>query len=331
MSYLFGGIEKTVTTISSSQILAFNNGGVFSFVNIIPAPPAGFMIFPQLVMIEYLATADPFSPKGSGDTYIRQYMNGLPLSTGIDDGVCSGLLMTGLENKMTILGRPVNYVDVVGPSHVDIGSFGPTQTVTLALTSVETTDGTDSQYHGTIGTLSGNYAGYTFTVTGFTNPNNNGTFMCDPNVTPSNTPTTIELMNPNGAAETHIATAVSVNHLDASALQLGSTTDWNGGGVLTATVTLANGGASYAPGDTGLLSGAGDTYAQYTVLTAPGGVVATVSITQPGSAYYLGGGGGVSTAITTTPQTGSGNGSLELDLGSVQKGTGSLRVTSFYQ
>lgn len=78
--------------------------------------------------------------------------------------------------------------------------------VSLTLASVVAGDG-EATYLGTItGGASNAFAGYSFTVTGFTNAANNGTFTCI-----SSTGTSLTLNNPAAISETHAATAVSNN------------------------------------------------------------------------------------------------------------------------
>lgn len=82
---------------------------------------------------------------------------------------------------------------------VDTGSTG-----FLALTSVNTASG-DATYNGVItGGANNAYVGLEFTVAGFQNGVNNGTFICD-----GSTSTTISLINPNAIAETNPATVIS--------------------------------------------------------------------------------------------------------------------------
>jgi len=82
---------------------------------------------------------------------------------------------------------------------VDTGSTG-----FLNVTSVDTASG-DATYHGTFPCGANNaFAGLEFTVSGFTNGVNNGTFIAD-----ASTSTTISLLNPNAVSETNPATIIS--------------------------------------------------------------------------------------------------------------------------
>lgn len=83
---------------------------------------------------------------------------------------------------------------------VDTGSTG-----FLSLTSVDTASG-DATYHGTFSCGGNNaFVGLEFTVAGFTNGVNNGTFICDGSST-----TTLSLINPNAISETNgSATVIS--------------------------------------------------------------------------------------------------------------------------
>ena len=76
--------------------------------------------------------------------------------------------------------------------------------VTRPLTSVANASGGSTVYTGTItGGAANAFAGYTFVISGFTIPANNGTFTCT-----ASTATTLTLSNASGVAETHAATAV---------------------------------------------------------------------------------------------------------------------------
>jgi hypothetical protein len=97
------------------------------------------------------------------------------------------------------------------------------------------------------------------------------------------------------------------------------------GGVITsATPTSGHLGLLYAVNDTGTFSGCGNTAAQYKVAAvSAGGLVSSVSILISGSAYITLGG------CTTTVLTGSGNGTLNLDVVAAN-GNGSILVTTVY-
>ena len=79
-----------------------------------------------------------------------------------------------------------------------------TGTTTTALVFVDPTGHGTSASHSDAGTATIDYAGYTFTIAGFTNAGNNGTF-----VVTSNTATTLVIANASGVDETHSATAAS--------------------------------------------------------------------------------------------------------------------------
>lgn len=93
---------------------------------------------------------------------------------------------------------------------------------------------------------------------------------------------------------------------------------------------VAAGGTGYAPGDTGeitsdlIVSAANN--ATYTVLTAPGGVVATVSVTpHPAYAYYKAG-----TTYGTSVTTGGGNGGLTIGVDTIPAADGDFSVSFPY-
>ena len=74
---------------------------------------------------------------------------------------------------------------------------------TFVLSAAGTASSGSTVYTGTItGGGSNFYAGYTFIVVDFANPNNNGTFLCT-----ASTATTLTLSNPDGVAESQTASA----------------------------------------------------------------------------------------------------------------------------
>jgi hypothetical protein len=81
---------------------------------------------------------------------------------------------------------------------------GSIQNKNLVLSSVANSTGTSAIYTGTItGGGSNAFAGLFFRVVGFTNPDDNGTFICT-----ASTTTTLTLSNPLAVAETNTAAAV---------------------------------------------------------------------------------------------------------------------------
>jgi hypothetical protein len=94
-------------------------------------------------------------------------------------------------------------------------SINPNSIGTFTLTSVANASGGNTAYTGTItGGGSNAFAGYTFTIAGFTNAANNGSFVCA-----SSTATTLTLQNASGVAQTHAATATepgNTYHFDAT-------------------------------------------------------------------------------------------------------------------
>jgi hypothetical protein len=99
---------------------------------------------------------------------------------------------TFLESVISVFSRPDVFI---GVRYDTSPAIGP-----LTLTSVAAGTGT---YTGTITNGGGNaFAGYTFTIAGFTNAANNGKFLC----TSSGT-TTLVLANANSVLETHAGTA----------------------------------------------------------------------------------------------------------------------------
>jgi len=128
------------------------------------------------------------------------------------NGFVSAQIFTGFTGIVSFTGTFV-YIDGNSEfSASDIGTIvflsaitpgGVTKTpptVSYSITSVSNAVGPNTTYHGTFPALS--LAGYSATVTGFVNPQNNGTFLVI-----SNTTSTLVLNNPSGIAETHAATA----------------------------------------------------------------------------------------------------------------------------
>jgi uncharacterized repeat protein (TIGR01451 family) len=92
-----------------------------------------------------------------------------------------------------------NLVLVVGVS-MNMAAQG-----SLQITSVANASGGNTVYTGTItGGGANGYAGFVFTIAGFTNAADNGTFTCT-----ASTTTTLTLANAAGVAQTHAATAVA--------------------------------------------------------------------------------------------------------------------------
>lgn len=103
----------------------------------------------------------------------------------------------------------------------------------LTLTAVAASSGNTAVFTGTItGGGSNAFAGFSFVIAGFTNASNNGTFICT-----ASTTTTLTLENEFAVAETHAATAQSVE----------------GTGVYTGTIT--GGGSNAFAGETFLVAG----------------------------------------------------------------------------
>lgn len=169
------------------------------------------------------------------------------------------------KNKITISlsgkGAPENFQ--LNPQVVDAAGtpvpLGTALTLTavaasipgaLTLTSVAAASGTSTVYTGTItGGGSNAFAGIDFTVAGFTNAANNGTFVCT-----ASTTTTLTLTSSVGVAETHAATATSIE------------------GTAIYTGTITGGGSNAFAGKTFNIAG-------FTGVTNNGSFIATASST----------------------------------------------------
>ena len=92
-----------------------------------------------------------------------------------------------------------------------------------------------------------------------------------------------------------------------------------------ATSSLGAGGTLYSVNDTGLITGGGNADCAYKVLSVDGitGAVITYSITAAGTNYAPANG------VTTTADAGTGSG-LTINILTVTKGDGTLRVTTLY-
>jgi hypothetical protein len=105
-------------------------------------------------------------------------------------------------------------------------------------------------------------------------------------------------------------------------------------GPITA-LTVANGGTGYAPGDTfnidpgTVFSDSGNATGH--VLTAPGGVVATVAVNTAGSSYLFTTANLGSGPYPTTHTSGAGDNALTLNVTGVTAGDGTAVLTVLYQ
>ena len=175
-----------------------------------------------------------------------------------------------------------------GAIGLNLTSVTPNAT-TLTLTSANNAAGGKTVYNGTITGGAGNaYAGATVVVAGFTNANDNGTFLCS-----ASTNATLTLNNANGVALTHAATAAVT-----------TSTTYNG--------TITGGAGNAYNGDTVVVTGfvnAGNngtfkaTASSATSITLNN--IASIAETDPGTATIT---AGTSTVYTGTITGGINNG-----------------------
>jgi hypothetical protein len=207
MSYAVGAIQTAIVNLTSSQI---KNMWATAPV-IVNAPGAGFFIQPLRAYFQLFPGSQMYGNPGVGLVLgygVSPFIGPVCLGDNMDVG--SNAFNTFQEvpyaNGMTTCFDVTKNGDTV----VHKPSVPLTQVVNpgaLTLTSVD--NSLDNQgttvYHGTITGGGGSaYVKYTFTVTGFTNTANNGTFQCT-----ASTATTLTLQNANSVAETHAGTATS--------------------------------------------------------------------------------------------------------------------------
>ncbi len=154
--------------------------------------------------------------------------------------------------------------------------------------------------------------GVSFTVTGFTNSANNGTFFCV-----DSSATSIILNNAAAVNETHAATAQCPwpeNQPLVITISESFPTELNNVGTL-ATVNLMSGhtGTGYAPGDTGDIDdGGAGTFAHYTVNTVGGGgSIATFTLNSGGGNSVGAFGYNLNFGYADTNQSGAGTGDAQ--------------------
>jgi len=98
------------------------------------------------------------------------------------------------------------------------------------------------------------------------------------------------------------------------------------GPIQTLNVTSGSAGSGYAPGDTGLLDGAGNGNAEYVVDTVDGGGgVLTFHLDNNGTAYSA-----PTSGVTTTVEDGGGDGSLEFDITAIYDFNGTAKIQLLY-
>jgi uncharacterized repeat protein (TIGR01451 family) len=154
--------------------------------------------------------------------------------------------------------------DAIG---LNLASIAPA-TTTFTLTKVANAGGGNTVYTGTITGGGGNaYVGATVVVAGFTNANDNGTFICT-----ASSATTLTLNNPNGVAQTHAATAtVTTSSVYSGTITGGAGNAYAGATVIVTGFTNAGNNGTFAA-----------TASSATTLTLNN--VAGVAETDPGTA-----------------------------------------------
>lgn len=98
------------------------------------------------------------------------------------------------------------------------------------------------------------------------------------------------------------------------------------GPIKTLNVTSGASGSGYAPGDTGLLDGAGNADAEYVVDTVDGGgAVLTFHLDNNGTGYSA-----PTSGVTTSVESGGGDGTLEFDITAIYDFNGTAKIQVLY-
>lgn len=205
----------------------------------------------------------------------------------------------------------------------------------IAETHAATATGRTSTYTGTITGFSdyvvngGFQRSLRFTIAGFTNGANNGTFRVA-----STTATTLSLDNTSAVNETHAATATSQwMENQPMVVMIGDNFPEikNIGPILSASIMAGNSGSGYAPGDTGDIDDGGTgTFAHYTVNTVNGGTgIATFTLNSGGCNSPGAMGYSLNQGYSDTNASGAGSGAVFVPQ-TVQAGNGIARMVVTY-
>jgi hypothetical protein len=156
---------------------------------------------------ETITVTDNYSPENAAllvvdnsvglvNTYSQTYTDyGQPVSTVLNGSDLAPMKLVPYGTALTTGEYSISFAS--------IGTFNLTSSLGAGGGSTNVYNGTFTSPTGASGAL----IGYRFTVGGFTNSGNNGTYLC----TASST-TQLTLANPNGVAETHAATAEDVGN-----------------------------------------------------------------------------------------------------------------------
>ena len=218
MAYSVGAIQTAIVSLSAADI-----GNLYATPKVVVnAPGAGFFICPLTAYFQFYPGTQQYGQSGALLLGYGTTPNG-PVALGDNPDVDATstyniFKQPPYDNGVTVLFDNIKKNDIL--SHKVALSLSQVTTVpSLTLTSVSnpsTTQG-ETTYTGTITGGGGNaYTKYKFTISGFTNAANNGTFTCI-----SSSGTTLVLFNANAVAETHAGTAVA-----GSALYTGTITNF---------------------------------------------------------------------------------------------------------
>lgn len=210
MSYLIGGVQTAVVSLTANQIKNL----YASPVTIVGAPGTGFFLVPLTAYIQTFPGTQMFASSGA-----LLLGHGTPQPVGpiaiqdnpdVDPGACYAVFKEPpFDNGCSVLFDNIKKNDQL-PHKIALTLSQASAAPVFTLTQVSNPAGSGSTtYTGTITGGAGNaFAKYRFTVTGFTNSANNGTFVCS-----SSTGTTLVVQNADAVAETHAATATSQSSL----------------------------------------------------------------------------------------------------------------------
>lgn len=398
MSYLIGTIQSAVVNLNAGDV-----GNLYSSPKlVVPSPGSGFLLMPITCYIQFFPGSHKFGTSGSlvmgyGTTPITVVSN----QDNVDiDPTYNIFSEPPYNNGFTSMFDTVKKGDSAWHNvSLTLSQVATSPVFTLTAASNPVSTQGEVTYTGTITGGTGNaFEFYTFTITGFTNSANNGTFLCT-----SSSSSTLVLQNANGVAETHAGSAAAQttlytgtitnpaeftpgtpNQRTASFTVAGFTNSANNGtfklvgnptsttillnnpaavsethaatasysafnqplvvmmsdgfpnpkdvgAVLTAKIMAGNSGSGYSPGDTGSIDDGGSgTLATYTVNTIDGGTgIATFTLNTGGNNSQGANGYQLNFGYNDTNQSGAGTGAIFVPQ-TVQAGNGIARMVVTY-
>lgn len=277
MSYAVGAIQTAVVSLTSGQI----NTLYGTPITIVGAPGTGHFIQPLLGWFQFFPGANQYGNGGAlllgyGSTFRR--LPGLGDNPDADATSSYNIFSEAPYNNGVTTGLDFLKKNDQQTHNISLSLTQVAIPAAFTLTQVSNPTGVSgsSTYTGTITGGGGNaFAKYKFTITGFTNSANNGTFFCS-----ASTATTLVLTNANAVAETHAGTATSQ-----SALYTGTITnsaDYNVSGSLQRAISFTVAGFTNS-GNNGTFLGANAATGTTIVLHNAGAVNETHAATASNS------------------------------------------------